>query len=147
MEKETYITENAGQTQKIATAFAEKISPGDSILLEGELGSGKTTFVQGVARSFKIKSRIISPTFVLVRKHKILRSNEQKIKTLYHLDLYRIDNPEELEDLGLAEIFQDPYGIVFIEWGEKSQKSKFAWKISLKVLGKNKREIIIRKNE
>ena len=147
MEKETYITENAGQTQKIANAFVKNIMPGDSILLEGELGSGKTTFVQGVARSLKIKSRIISPTFVLVRKHKILRSNDQKIRALYHLDLYRIDNPEELSDLGLSEIFQDPYGVVFIEWGEKSQNSRFAWKISFKVLSKNKREIIIRKNE
>ncbi len=77
----------------------------------GNLGAGKTTFIQGLAHGLKIKSKIVSPTFILMRQY----------GDFYHLDLYRLegDVKKEVENLGLFDILQDTKNIVAIEWAEK----------------------------
>ncbi len=97
-------------TRKIAQNLAKKIDHG-VIALSGDLGTGKTTFVQGFAKGLGIKEKIISPTFVLVRQHKIPKTNQ----LLYHIDLYRVENTQQL---GLNEMIKSD-NIILIEWAEK----------------------------
>lgn len=127
------------ETRKFAKDLAKKI-PSRIIALTGDLGAGKTVFVQGFAQGLKIKDKIISPTFVLIRQHKIPNS----IKVLYHIDLYRLDNERHFKELGLEEIWSDPNNIILIEWAEKiKQLPRGAVKISIQKEGPNKRNFII----
>lgn len=88
------------------------------LCLYGELGSGKTTFVQGFAKGLGITSRLLSPTFIIVRRYDIPSSE----KFLYHIDLYRVKNKAELKNLGLAEILTDPQSFVIVEWADKLER-------------------------
>ncbi|MBU2263644.1 tRNA (adenosine(37)-N6)-threonylcarbamoyltransferase complex ATPase subunit type 1 TsaE [Patescibacteria group bacterium] len=98
--------------------------------LSGELGSGKTTFVQGFAKSLGIKKRVISPTFIIMKKFEIRstksktnsKSQIQKFKNLYHLDAYRIDNLKEILDLGWRDVLANKENIILVEWAEKIKK-------------------------
>ncbi len=108
-----YKSKGEEDTKKIAKLIVKKYFPEKRIfLLTGELGTGKTKFTQGFARALSIKDRIISPTFVLIRQHKIPKFK----KTLYHIDLYRIVN---FEGLGLEDLINDENAILLIEWAEK----------------------------
>jgi len=80
----------------------------------GELGTGKTTFVQGFAKGLGITSRLLSPTFIIVRRYNIPDS----AGFLYHLDLYRVEE-KDLAELGVSDMLSDPDSIVVIEWAEK----------------------------
>lgn len=112
-----FIAHSEQETKLIAEKFA-RATKGRIFALTGELGAGKTIFVQGFAKGLRIKDKIISPTFVLIRQHKIPATTE----ILYHIDLYRLDNIRDLKSLGLEEILSDPNNIVLIEWAEKAQK-------------------------
>lgn len=112
------LSKSEAQTKKVAKLLAEEIFSPTSrrtknrtwvIGLEGELGSGKTRFVQGFAKGFGIRQRLTSPTFVLMKKY----------KNLYHIDCYRLNKPKELLDLDFKEIISNPKNIVLIEWAEK----------------------------
>jgi len=87
------------------------------LALSGALGSGKTTFVQGLAEGLGLGSRIISPTFIL------MRSYNAKSVNLYHVDLYRLegDIANDFENLGIADFWEKPNNIVVIEWAEKAK--------------------------
>lgn len=125
----TFITQSNLETQKLAQNLAKEFKSG-VIALSGDLGSGKTTFVQGFAKGLGIKDKIISPTFVLIRQH----------GRLYHVDLYRIDN---FSELGLEELFLDKNAIVLVEWAEKIKNllpKNTIW-ITFKMLSENKRGI------
>ena len=87
--------------------------------LEGDLGGGKTTFLQGFAKGLGIKQRITSPTFIIFRKFKI---KDSRFKNFYHIDCYRISKPKEILDLGFKEIISNSKNIVTIEWAERIQK-------------------------
>lgn len=91
------------------------------IALQGNLGAGKTTFVQGFARGLGIKRRMMSPTFIIMRRFKIPRN--KRFKNLYHIDAYRIKKIDSLEAIGLEEVLADPTAIVLIEWPEKIDKA------------------------
>lgn len=114
------ITNNSEETRKLGRDFAKVLKKGDTICLYGDLGSGKTTFVQGLAKGLGIKSRIISPTFIIVRKYKV-RINDKglMINDFYHIDLYRIGSERDIEGLGIEEIINNRNNIVAIEWAEK----------------------------
>lgn len=120
----TLVTKSAAETQKFGKAFGRALleegerSHAQIICLWGELGSGKTTFVQGIATGLGISSRLLSPTFIIVRRYNIPVSKKQ----LYHVDLYRIAGPI-IDDLGLSEVFGDPNAICIIEWPERLGKS------------------------
>ncbi len=112
--------------------------------LVGELGSGKTTFVQGLASELGVK-RIISPTFIIMRSYRL----PDKTKTLYHLDFYRFEKniKGELENLGIAGIWRKPENIALIEWADKAKGllPDGTWYINFEYLEENVRRIIIQK--
>lgn len=89
------------------------------IALSGNLGAGKTTFVQGFAQTLGIKTPIQSPTFVLM---KIYSLEKKYLKHLIHIDAYRIESPQELEHLGFHELLNDKDGVILIEWADRIKK-------------------------
>ncbi|MFC1993592.1 tRNA (adenosine(37)-N6)-threonylcarbamoyltransferase complex ATPase subunit type 1 TsaE [Chloroflexota bacterium] len=105
------VSHNAEQTQKIGTRIGELARPGDIFLLVGELGTGKTCLTQGIAWGLGIKEYAMSPSFVIVRE---LYGR----LPLYHADLYRLDNIEEIAELGLDEYLYGG-GVCVVEWAEK----------------------------
>lgn len=115
---EEIITQGAEETAELGRKMAESMSRegrGGVLCLYGELGSGKTTFTQGFAKGFGITTRLLSPTFIIVRRYK-----EKNVSGfLYHIDLYRLDKKEDIEGLGLAEILADRTSFVLVEWAEK----------------------------
>ena len=113
------ITKNERETKKVAKLLVQELikkplkTKGALIIgLEGELGSGKTRFVQGFAKGLHIRQRLTSTTFVLMKKY----------KNLYHLDCYRLNKPKDLLDLDFKEIISNPKNIVLIEWAEKVRR-------------------------
>ena len=102
-------------TKQLASTLAPYLRAGDVVVLEGDLGAGKTQFVQGVAAGLGIRDQVTSPTF------NILLSYPEGSLPLYHFDLYRLEHPDELEDIGYFETI-DGDGASFVEWGEKFPK-------------------------
>ena len=119
---EKYQSSSAGQTKKLGFNLAKrilKIKPSRKavvLALSGNLGSGKTTFIQGLAKGLGIKKRITSPTFLLIKKFPLRHKN---IKNVFHIDAYRLKKPAALKKLGFAEMTNSPSSIVLIEWAEK----------------------------
>lgn len=87
------------------------------VSLTGELGAGKTTFVQELARALGVEERVQSPTFVIEKVYKIKKS--EHFSHLIHFDAYRIENTEEIKRLGWHELVRDPENLVVVEWGER----------------------------
>ncbi len=154
-------TKSAKKTQKTAANLAQKtvnskpFKHAHVFALEGELGAGKTTFVQGFAKALKIKQKITSPTFVLMRHYKLGIGNPDARsgsrlgcrgwKLLVHIDAFRLKDWHDLVSLGIKDIFADPENIVLIEWAERVQSilPKKHTKIHIDHLGKNTRKITI----
>jgi tRNA threonylcarbamoyladenosine biosynthesis protein TsaE len=102
-------TGDESQTAAVGRELAPGLSAGDVVLLYGDLGAGKTAFVKGLAEGLGVSpDEVSSPTFTLLQEYRGERL------TLYHVDLYRLDDPREIEDLGLDEIAED--GVLAIEW-------------------------------
>lgn len=116
-------TSNPSQTKRAGRLLAGQILKNKSgkkasiLGLVGDLGGGKTTFLQGFAKGLGIKEKITSPTFVILKKFQI-----SKLKTFYHIDCYRIKKPEELLDLNFKKIISSPPNIIAIEWADKIRK-------------------------
>jgi tRNA threonylcarbamoyladenosine biosynthesis protein TsaE len=114
------ITNSPEETQRFGKEFANSLKGGEVLALVGDLGSGKTTFIQGLAKGLKIKHQIISPTFILMREYDL-----EDEKKLYHIDLYRLEEniARELNNLGISDWWQKPENIVVIEWADKAKGS------------------------
>ena len=108
------VTHSAEETISLGRTLADFLAPPTLVVLRGDLGAGKTTLVKGIAAAFAAASEedVTSPTFTLVHEYRGPRAN------LYHIDLYRIDTPRELETLGLDDL-RASNSILLIEWGEK----------------------------
>ena len=104
------LTTSVDETRELAAALSSLARPGDVLVLAGDLGAGKTAFVQGFGRGLEVADRITSPTFTLVHVY------EGRLP-VYHLDVYRLGQLSEALDLGLAEMLDDG-GVVLIEWGD-----------------------------
>ena len=143
--KQKYITYSATQTKSLGKKIIQKLSEENKeavvIALKGELGSGKTTFVQGIAKGLGIKDKILSPTFVLMKKYKIPNSQ----KRFYHIDCYRIKRAQDLSALSLQKLFSDSQNIIVIEWAERIEKilPKDAIILNFKNREQNQREIFV----
>lgn len=136
-----YITNSAEETQKLAADLAKKFN-GGIIELNGPLGAGKTTFAQGFAKGLQIKSKILSPTFVLMREYPVPNEPDARF---YHIDLYRLETKQDINSLGLTDLLVNPKNIFLIEWAEKLSDlpRKNITKIDFKNLSENTREITL----
>lgn len=136
-------TQSFEETQKLGFDFAKDFVGGEVIALHGDLGSGKTTFMQGLAKGLEIERNIISPTFIIMRSYEIKSKKHPQIKFLYHLDLYRIETEAEAIDLGLQDLIADPQNVVAIEWPDKVENllPEKRWDIYFEYLKDDKRRI------
>jgi len=137
------ISESPAKTKKTAKELGQKIVKDKEknlpvsrqgkqafvLALKGDLGSGKTTFLQGFAKGLGIKDKILSPTFNICKKYQIpacdrpgLSQENRVYARFYHFDCYRIKKPKEILDLGFKEIIKNPENIVAIEWPENIKK-------------------------
>lgn len=107
-----------GVTQALGRKLGAALDRAGTILLEGELGSGKTTFVQGVAEGFGISTAITSPTFVLLNLYSIPK--HPLLRQLVHIDLYRLTAAASLQHLDLAQYQSDPHTVMIVEWPERA---------------------------
>ena len=134
------------ETQEIAEKFAKDLKGGEVLCFYGNLGTGKTTFIQGLAKGLEIKQNITSPTFVLMKKYRS-KKQEARIKNLnfYHLDCYRLGSVEEAQDLGIEEIWDDKKNVIAIEWADKINDilPKERVDICFEHVDENKRKITI----
>ncbi len=112
-----YLSSSEKETKNIAKKIAANFTGGMVLGLIGNLGSGKTQFTKGVGEYFKIKKPINSPTFVLIKLYVV--AQPAIIKTLVHIDCYRLQNPQELLDLGFQEILANKDNLIIIEWADK----------------------------
>lgn len=135
-----FVSENTEDTKEFARSLSAKIKPGNVLALYGELGAGKTTFVRYLTEALKVPSRVQSPTFVIVRKYV---GGTESIKTVNHVDLYRLTNIEEIMDLGLDDLINEPGSITIIEWPELVEKelTKNTIKIKFEIVDENERKI------
>jgi len=133
-------TNSAEETIAFGRTLAEWLAPPKLVLLRGDLGAGKTTLVKGIAAAFEAAAEedVTSPTFTLVHEYRGPRAN------LYHIDLYRVDTPRELETLGLDDL-RSERSVLLIEWGEKFARLQRERdiEISLEPDGENRRQIRI----
>ncbi len=129
-------TSSPEETEAAGEELGRRLRPGDLVLLRGELGAGKTTFVRGIARGIGSAALVASPTFQLVR---IYPGRVQ----LAHVDLYRLEQGDDLRDLGLDELLDA--GAVVVEWGDRINKTvgADAAMISIEHLGGDRRLIRI----
>ena len=144
------ISHSAAQTQRLGARLGELLQGGELILLNGQLGTGKTTFTQGLAQGMGINEQVNSPTFTLLKEYTRRSrsatksgSSSQRAPALYHFDLYRLDDPGEIFDLGFDEYFNGE-GVCVVEWAEKAD---LYWpsdhlNIRLKILSETKRGLL-----
>ncbi len=109
------VSTSADETAELGRSYAADLQPGDVVALIGELGSGKTRFVAGICRGLGVPGQVASPTFTLINEY------PAPFGAVAHIDLYRIDSPSELVELGLEEYFSGRY-VCLIEWAEKVEE-------------------------
>ena len=122
----TCITNSPEETGHLAELVGQKIREGTVLCLEGDLGAGKTLFVQSLAKTLGVEGDVTSPTFNLMNVY-------EGICRIYHFDLYRLETEEELEDIGFYEYTEEPEGIVVIEWPDKFPESMPADYIEVRI--------------
>ncbi len=115
MSANEHITHSAEETIALGRELAPRLRDARAVILRGDLGSGKTTLIKGIAEGLHAASRddVTSPTFTLIHEYRGPEVN------VFHVDLYRIDTARELDTLGLDELFREPGNLVLLEWGEK----------------------------
>lgn len=120
----TYRTVSSEETRKLGERFVQELhaaSRGSAavVVLSGELGAGKTTFVQGFFRGMGIKRNPQSPTFVIVRRYRVPPGKHAPFTHLIHMDAYRLKGADQLAPLGFDALLSDPGNLLLIEWGER----------------------------
>ena len=155
------ISHSSAQTQRLGMRLGELLCGGELLLLEGSLGTGKTTFTQGLARGINITEVISSPTFTLLKEYpgqpgptaqseqaQVTLQHQQQERhragpALYHFDLYRLDDPEEILDLGFEDYFFGN-GVCVVEWADKAE---LLWpaehlRLRMKIMSETKRGLL-----
>ena len=135
----TFTTNSCEETEKIAEEFAHTLSGGDVVLLNGELGAGKTHFAKGLARGLGVLDVVTSPTFALHNSY------SGEVYIFNHFDFYRVESSSEVEILGLHEYFFDKNGVCAIEWCENVREllPEKTISVSIETVSENTRKIVI----
>jgi tRNA threonylcarbamoyladenosine biosynthesis protein TsaE len=136
--EETLVTRTERETREAGRALAERLRPGDVVLLTGDLGMGKTVFARGLAAGLGVPDdEVRSPTYTLVNPYR-------GRVPVYHVDLYRIEKESDLEELGLEEILGGD-GVAIVEWAERLGPWRPASCVTVRIgdLGGSEREIVI----
>lgn len=141
--EEVHLTKSAKETKDLGKSYAKKIKSGDFLAFYGNLGGGKTTFIQGLAEGLNITRRIISPTFIIVRHYNLEKGS------FYHIDLYRTQTKHDLLSVGLDEIIDNNENIVAVEWSDKlgDLKPEKRTEFHFEYLNEKERKIQIKKYE
>jgi len=136
-----FVSRSPDQTRRIGARLGALLRSGDVLALSGDLGAGKTQLVRGLARGLGVTTRVHSPTFTLVNEY-----SGGRLK-LFHLDLYRLETPDQIHSAGIEEFLQ-PDGVAVIEWAErlengrwKVEDGKFR-KVTIEVISETERRII-----
>jgi len=135
---DSIISHSPQETFEFGKQFAAGLKPGSVLALSGDLGAGKTHFVKGLAVGLGIETEATSPTFTLIHEYTGGRM------PLFHIDLYRLEEPEEALNIGLDE-YLDSNGVTAIEWADKFESliPDYATKIRIRVLEGDSREIVV----
>ena len=130
------MTHNPAETEALGERFGRSAKTGLVLALSGDLGAGKTQFVKGLARGLGVSGRVHSPTFTLVNEY-----GGGRLK-LFHLDLYRLETPEQIESAGIEE-FLRPEGVSVIEWAERIPDDEFRMtnlqRVKIEIVGETER--------
>ena len=131
---EKFISESREQTEAFAEKYAKTLKSGDVLLLDGDMGAGKTVFAKGIAKGLGIQEEVTSPTYAYMNDYD---------GRLFHYDCYRIESVEQAENLGLADYF-DMGGICLIEWAQNIAPllPRTVKRVRINKLGENRREIV-----
>ena len=130
----SFLSKSREQTEAFAAQYAKTLRAGDIVLLDGDMGAGKTVFAKGVARGLGIQEEVTSPTYAYMNDYD---------GRLFHYDCYRIETPEQAERLGLADYF-DMGGICLVEWAQNIAPllPKDVKRVQIKKINENEREIL-----
>jgi tRNA threonylcarbamoyladenosine biosynthesis protein TsaE len=113
-----FLSDSPAATEAFAAQWAQTLMPDTTVLLYGDLGAGKTTFIRGLARGLGITEPVRSPTFTLTHEYTIQQPPTLRGLPFFHIDLYRIETAAQLHTLGLDEVFERG-GVAAIEWAER----------------------------
>jgi len=111
-----FFSRSPEQTRRLGTRIGALLAPGDLICLNGDLGAGKTTLIQGIAHGWESLDRVSSPTFVIVNEY-----HRKTGETLFHMDAYRLENAAEAFDLDLDRMLEE--GVLLVEWAERIKEA------------------------
>jgi len=135
-----FLTHSVDETITLGHKLAASLDPPKVVVLTGDLGAGKTTLIKGLAEGFQAESEdnVTSPTFTLIHEYRGPKA------TLYHIDLYRVDSPRQLETLGIDDL-RDERSLILLEWGEKFERfrNESDAEIRIERLGESDRRITV----
>ena len=145
----TYVTKDTEETQELALKIAKDLKGGEVIFLFGDMGAGKTTFTQGLAKGLQISHRIVSPTFIIMRSYTITKNSLLEAMNFYHIDLYRTKTEADIASAGVYDVLARPHTISVVEWPEKIKKNipQKRIEIRFKRISDGEREITVQKYE
>ncbi len=143
MPADEHITHSAEETMALGRALAPTLKNARMVVLRGDLGAGKTTLVKGIAEGLEAAAHddVTSPTFTLIHEYRGPEIN------IFHVDLYRIETPRELDTLGLDELFAEEGNLVLLEWGEKFSRFERERDVEITIerCSEEERKIVVRR--
>jgi len=137
-----FISRNTEQTRRLGARLGAHLQAGDVIALVGDLGSGKTVFAQGLGAGWGVTDPLLSPTFVLIRRH----TRPGNRVHLYHIDLYRLETPAAIASLGLEDLLGQDQAICIVEWADRAPElfpPEHLW-VTLHPLDEQRRSLVFR---
>ena len=151
MIKETYKSSNQKETFEIGKEFAKNLELGDTVAFFGDLGVGKTEFIKGICDFFHVNELVTSPTYTIMNRYNGSGKISNYDIPIYHIDLYRIENEDELNEIGFLDCVFQSNSIKLVEWAEKANdnfpKNKYIVRIINDTNNPDKRNIEIFKQE
>jgi tRNA threonylcarbamoyladenosine biosynthesis protein TsaE len=140
-------TLSAEATKQVGAEFGHALAAGTLVCFRGDLGAGKTTFIQGILEACGALPPFVSPTFVLMKEYHLAEPTPNGIRRIYHADAYRMETAEDFEKIGFSEWCSDPEGLVLLEWPERIEAllPKTRMEVSLRLVDEEEshREICI----